>query len=58
MTLSAGAGSPHREEDFMRPESTGDSVPDLARRSFFLPGQVTGEAMMHFYGNCSQPMPE
>ena len=50
MTLSAGAGSPHREEDFVPPESSGDSVQDLVQRSFFLLEQVTGEAIMYFCG--------
>jgi hypothetical protein len=58
MTLSAGAGSPHREEDFVPPESTGDSVPDLVQRSFFLPEQVTDETMTYFCGNCSLRMPK
>ena len=50
MTLSVGAGSPHSEEDFVLPESSGDSIADLVQRSFFLLGQVTGEVMTYFYG--------
>jgi NAD(P)H-flavin reductase/hemoglobin-like flavoprotein len=50
MTLSAGDGSPHLEEEFVPPQGTVDSVLDPARRSFFLLEQDADAAMTYFYG--------
>jgi NAD(P)H-flavin reductase/hemoglobin-like flavoprotein len=50
MTLSAGGGSPHHEEEFVPPQRTVDSVVDPAQRSFFLLEQDADAAMTHFYG--------
>src|SRR5579864_909140 len=50
MTLSAGGGSPHREEDFALPENTGDNALDPAERSFFLLEPAADAAMTYFYG--------
>jgi hypothetical protein len=58
MTLSVGAGSPHREEDFVQPESTGDSAPRSPQAVILSARQGPGQEMTHFYGNCSQWMPK
>lgn len=50
MTLSAGGGSPHHEEEFVPPQRTVDSVLDPAQRSFFLVEQDADAAMTYFYG--------
>jgi NAD(P)H-flavin reductase len=50
MTLSAGGGSPHHEEEFVPPQRTVDSVVDSAQRSFFLLEQDADAAMTYFYG--------
>jgi NAD(P)H-flavin reductase/hemoglobin-like flavoprotein len=50
MTLSAGDGSPHHEEEFVPPQGTVDSVLDPVRRSFFLLERDADAAMTYFYG--------
>jgi NAD(P)H-flavin reductase/hemoglobin-like flavoprotein len=50
MTVSAGPGSPHHDEEFALPESTGHSVLDTAERSFFLLERDADAAMTYFYG--------
>src|SRR5580658_9885062 len=50
MTLSAGGGSPHHDEEFVPPQRTVDSVLDPAQRSFFLLEQDADAAMTYFDG--------
>jgi NAD(P)H-flavin reductase/hemoglobin-like flavoprotein len=50
MTLSAGDGSPHHEDDFALPENTGDNALDPVERSFFLLEPAANAAMTYFYG--------
>jgi NAD(P)H-flavin reductase/hemoglobin-like flavoprotein len=50
MSLSAGDGSPHHEEDFVPPEGTADSGIDPVRRAFFLLEGMADEPMTYFYG--------
>jgi NAD(P)H-flavin reductase/hemoglobin-like flavoprotein len=50
MTVSAGAGSPHHEGEFVPPDGTVDSALDAVRRSFFLLEQDADTAMTYFYG--------
>jgi len=50
MTLSAGDGSPHHEDEFVPPQRTVDSVLDPVQRSLFLLEQDTDAAITYFCG--------